>query len=90
MRERKTGKMAFPSFPASFQTGLHSFSTGGTRLQAMLSSMPWASGPHAAVCASRAASASEAAEAVPTFSLSRNATVTVHSTLWELRVDQSR
>jgi hypothetical protein len=56
----------------------------------MLSFIPFASGPHAAVWASRVASASEAAEAVALFWCPLNATVTEHSTRWEERVDQRR
>ena len=56
----------------------------------MDSFMPWASGPQAVVCASRVASASEDAEAVAVFCAFANATVTVHSTLWDANVDQSR
>jgi hypothetical protein len=63
---------------------------GGILLQAMLSFIPFASGPHAAVWASRVASGSEAAEAVALFWRPLNATVTEHSTRWEERVDQRR
>jgi hypothetical protein len=52
--------------------------------------MPRASSPQAAVCASRMASASEAAEAVALFRAFLKPTVTEHSTRWEERVDQSR
>ncbi len=64
--------------------------TGGILPQAMFSFMPRASGPQAAVCASRTASGSELAEAVALFWVPANATVTEHSTRWEARVDQSR
>jgi len=56
----------------------------------MDSSIPWARGPQAAVCASRVASASDAADAVAVFRAFPKATATVHSTCWEPRVDQSR
>jgi hypothetical protein len=52
--------------------------------------MPLASGPHAAVWASRLASTSAAAEAVPLFCRPPKATVTEHSTRWDERVDQSK
>jgi hypothetical protein len=46
----------------------------------MCSSIPVASGPHAAVCASRVASGSEAADAIALFRVPPKATVTEHST----------
>jgi hypothetical protein len=63
---------------------------GGVLLQAMLWSIPTANGPQAAVCASRLASASEAADAVASFRPPRNSTATEHSTRCEASVDQSR
>lgn len=56
----------------------------------MDSFMPVTRGPQAVVCASRVASASEAAEAVAVFRVFLNATVTVHCTRWDERVDHSR
>jgi len=64
--------------------------TGGIRPHAIDSFMPFAIGPHAAVCASRVASVSEAAEAMALFCVLLKATVTEHSTRWDDRVDQSR
>jgi hypothetical protein len=64
--------------------------TGGVLPQAILSFIPVANGPHAAVCASRAASGSEAAEAIALVCLPPKATVTEHSTRWDESVDQSR
>jgi hypothetical protein len=46
----------------------------------MRSSIPVASGPHAAVCASRVASGSDAADAVALFRVPPKVTVTEHST----------
>ncbi len=54
--------------------------TGGTRLQAIRSSIPEVSGPQAAVIASRSASGSAAADAVLLPRDPLNSTVTVHST----------
>jgi hypothetical protein len=54
--------------------------TGGIRLQAILSFIPLARGPQAATWASRKASVSEAAEALPLPSDPWKARVTVHST----------
>jgi hypothetical protein len=56
----------------------------------MRSFIPAASGPHAAVCASRVASGSEAADATALFRPPPKATVTEHSTLCDESVDQSR
>src|SRR6185503_5815840 len=64
--------------------------TGGILPQAIASFIPCANGPQAAVWASRVASDSVAAEAVALLRTSLKATVTVHSTRWEERVDQSR
>ena len=75
---------------ASLQMTLHVLLTGGIRLHAIDSFIPWARGPQAAVCASRVASASEAADAVAVFCALPNATVTVHSTRCDDMVDQSR
>jgi anti-sigma factor (TIGR02949 family) len=76
--------------PVLSQRFRHCRLTGGIRPQAIDSFMPCAMGPQAAVWASRVASASEAADAVAVFRLLLKATVTVHSTRWEERVDQSR
>jgi Putative zinc-finger len=72
------------------QTVRHRRLRGGIRLQAIRSSMPWERGPHAAVCASRKASVSLAAEAVPLARAPLKETATVHSACWELNVDQRR
>ena len=68
----------------------HRRETGGTRLQAMRSFMLPVSGPQAAVWASRTASGSVAAEAVPLPCWPAKDTTTVHSTCWDASVDHSR
>ena len=64
--------------------------TGGTFAQAMRSFIDPVIGPHAAVCASRTASASEAPDAVPWPERPWNSTATEHSARWADRVDHSR
>jgi hypothetical protein len=56
----------------------------------MLSSIPRASGPQAAVCACSAAAFSVAAEAVAVCRPPWNSTVTVHSYRWDDMVEYSR
>ena len=76
--------------PRSAHRARHRRVTGGTFPQAMRSFIEPVIGPQAAVWASRTASSSDPADAVPVPDCPWNSTATEHSARWAERVDQRR